>query len=92
MPNQIDEKVKGERLERLKKIFEESINEENETYIGKTFKILVEGKSKNNDKMYTGRTSSNKVVVFEASQDDVGKVKDIKIIKNNLWYLTGQIL
>jgi len=92
MPNQIDEKIKGERLERLKKIFEESINEENETYVGKTFKILVEGKSKNNEKMYTGRTNSNKVVVFEAAKEDVGKVKDIKIIKNNLWYLTGQIL
>jgi len=92
MENQIDEKIKGERLERLKKIFEESINEENETYVGKTYKILVEGKSKNNENMYTGRTSSNKVVVFEATEEDVGKIQNIKIIKNNLWYLTGQIL
>jgi len=92
MENQIDEKVKVDRLERLKKLFEETLNKENETYVGKTFNILIEGKSKNNEKMYTGRTSSNKVVVFEANSDDVGKIKKIKIIKNNLWYLTGQIL
>ena len=49
----------------------------NETYVGKTFKILVEGKSKNNDKMYTGRTTSNKVVVFEASEEDK-KVPTVK--------------
>ena len=92
MENQIDEKIKVDRLERLKKLFEETLNEENEDYVGKTFDILVEGKSKNNEKMYTGRTLSNKVVVFEANIGDVGKIKKIKIVKNNLWYLTGQIL
>ena len=92
MENQIDEKIKVDRLERLKKLFEETLNEENEDYVGKTFDILVEGKSKNNEKMYTGRTLSNKVVVFEANIEDVGKIKKIKIVKNNLWYLTGQIL
>ena len=92
MENQVDENIKVERLERLKKIFEETLNVENEGYVGKTFNILIEGKSKNNDKMYTGRTNSNKVVVFEANSDDIGKVKKIKIVENNLWYLTGQIL
>ena len=29
---------------------------------------------------------------FEANEEDVGKVKEIKIVQNNLWYLTGQIL
>ncbi len=92
MENQIDEKIKSERLERLKKLFEDTINSENEAYIGKTFNILIEGKSKNNENMYTGRTSSNKVVVFTANERDVGKIKKVKITKNNLWYLTGQIL
>lgn len=92
MSGQIDEKTKTERLERLKKLFEQTLNEENETYVGKKFDILVEGKSKTNEKMYSGRTNSNKVVVFKASEEDVGKVKKIQIVENNLWYLTGQIL
>jgi len=92
MENQIDEKLKVERLERLKVLFEKIINEENEKKIGKIESILVEGVSKNNPNMYTGRTLDNKVVVFEGVIQDIGKMKKIEITKNNKWYLTGKIV
>ena len=92
MENQIDEKVKVERLERLKALFEKIIDEENEKKVGKIEDILVEGISKNNSNMYTGRTLDNKVVVFEGIIHDVGKIKKVEIIKNNKWYLTGKII
>ena len=92
MENQIDEKVKVERLERLKALFERIIDEENEKKVGKVENILVEGVSKNNPNMYTGRTLDNKVVVFEGFIQDVGKIKKIEITKNNKWYLTGKII
>lgn len=92
MENQIDEKIKVERLERLKALFEKIIEEENEKKIGMTENILVEGVSKNNPNMYTGRTIDNKVVVFEGLMQDVGKMKKIEIVKNNKWYLTGKIV
>ena len=92
MENQIEESVKVERLQRLKALFEKLVLEENEKIIGTDHKILVEGLSKNNDKMYTGRTIDNKIVVFEAEEKDIGTVKDIEIIENNKWYLTGKIV
>ncbi len=92
MENQIDERVKVERLERLKALFEQIIDEENEKKIGKIENILVEGVSKNNPNMYTGRTMDNKVVIFEGFMQDVGKMKKIEIVKNNKWYLTGKIV
>lgn len=92
MENQIEESVKVERLQRLKALFEKLVLEENEKKIGTVHKILVEGLSKNNDKMYTGRTIDNKIVVFEADEKDIGIVKDIEIIENNKWYLTGKIV
>lgn len=92
MENQIEESVKVERLQRLKALFEKLVLEENEKKIGTVHKILVEGLSKNNDKMYTGRTIDNKIVVFEAEEKDIGTVKDIEIIENNKWYLTGKIV
>ena len=49
-------------------------------------------KSKNNEELYTGRTSSSKVVVFEADESDVGNIVDVEITKNNLWYLSGKII
>ena len=85
-----EEKVK--RLERLKKEYENYLPDNNTKMIGKIYKVLIEGKSKNNDKLYTGRTSQNKVVIFEAKEDDVGKIVDVKIISEHLWYLKGEIV
>lgn len=91
MEKQVPEKVKVERLERLKALYEEMVNENNSKKIGKTYRILIEGKSKNNKNKYTGRTMDNKVVVFDAKEEDIGKIKDVQITENNLWYLTGII-
>ena len=92
MENQIEEKVKVERLQRLKALFEKIVIDENDKKIGTVHKILVEGLSKTNDKLYTGRTIDNKIVVFEAEEKDIGSVKNIEIIQNNKWYLTGKIV
>ena len=91
MEGQVDEKIKVERLQRLKALFEELVNESNEKKVGQILDILVEGKSKNNEEMYTGRTIDNKIVNFKARDEDIGKIKKIKIISNNKWYLTGEI-
>lgn len=85
-----DEKVN--RLERLKKLYEEILPSLNEKMIGKTYKVLVEGKSKNNDELYTGRSSQNKVIIFEADDSLIGKVVDVKIDSQHLWYLKGTII
>ena len=85
-----EEKVK--RLERLKEVYENYLPKNNEKMIGKIYKVLVEGKSKNNNKLCTGRTSQNKVVIFEAKEEDIGKIVDVKIISEHLWYLKGEIV
>ena len=90
MEDNVTYEEKVERLEKLKKKFEEITNEVNEKMVGKVFEILVEGKSKTNDELYTGRTKNNKVVVFEADESLVGKIINVEITKNNLWYLTGK--
>ena len=90
MNEQIPEDIKHKRFNRLKLLFEELVETNNKKYIGTTQKILVEGVSKNNSNMLTGRTNSNKVVVFEGSGDLIGKVVDIKIISEHKWYLKGQ--
>lgn len=83
---------KVSRLKRLKETFEKITIENNEKMLGKTYEILVEGKSKTNDNYYTGRTNTNKIVIFESRDSDIGKMKKVKILKNNLWYLTGEII
>ena len=91
MENQIPEDVKHERFNRLKALVEMQIAEKNKTYIGTTQYVLVEGKSKNNDNMLTGRTDSNKVVIFEGEYGDIGKLLPIEIVSEHMWYLKGRV-
>ena len=91
MENQVPEEVKHERFNRLKALVEMQIAEKNKTYIGTTQYVLVEGKSKNNDNMLTGRTDSNKVVIFDGKDGDIGKLLPIRIVSEHMWYLKGRV-
>ena len=91
MENQIPEETKHKRFNRLKSLVEEQTENNSEKYVGTKQKILVEGKSKNNDEMLTGRTETNKVVIFEGNKDLIGKVIEIEIVRNAIWYLQGEI-
>ena len=92
MEDNTTHQVKVDRLEKLKAVYEELLPENNEKMVGKTYKVLVEGKSKNNNELYSGRTSQNKIVVFEAKDEMIGTIQEIKIISQHLYYLKGEIV
>lgn len=92
MEDKITYEEKVDRLERLKELYEKTLPSLNEKMLGNTYKVLVEGKSKTNDQLYTGRSSQNKVVIFDADDSFVGKVVDVKIDSEHLWYLKGTIV
>lgn len=91
MEDQVEEKIKHIRFEKLKKLYEEIVAQRNKEYVGTEQTILVEGKSKTNENTLTGRTESNKVVNFEAEEDLIGKTIKIKIVSEHMWYLKGEI-
>jgi len=91
MPNQIPEDIKHKRFDRLKKLVETQIDENNKQYINTIQKVLVEGPSKGNGKMLTGRIESNKIAVFEGSNDLINKIVNVKITEDHMWYLKGEI-
>lgn len=91
MQNQVPEDIKHKRFERLKSLVESQIEENNKKYIGTIQKVLVEGKSKNNSEMLTGRTDSNKVVIFDGKDELINKVIDLKIVSEHMWYLKGEV-
>lgn len=92
MENQVPEEQKHIRFNKLKMLVEQQIANKNKQYIDTKQKVLVEGKSKNNDNMLTGRTDSNKVVIFEGEDNLIGKVTDLKIVSEHMWYLKGKII
>ena len=90
MENQVPEEQKHVRFNKLKALVESQIAENNQKYVGTVQKVLVEGTSKNNDKMLTGRTDSNKVVIFEGDKSLIGNMVELKIISEHMWYLKGE--
>ena len=90
MENQVLEETKHKRFDRLKALVESQIEENNQKYVGTVQKVLVEGTSKNNENMLTGRTDSNKVVIFEGKKDLIGKIIDLNIASEHMWYLKGK--
>ena len=92
MQNQVPEDIKHKRFDRLKGLVESQIAKNNSKYVGTIQKVLVEGPSKNNPELLTGRTDSNKVVIFEGSKELIDTIIDLKIISEHMWYLKGQII
>ena len=92
MPNQIPEEEKHKRFDKLKQLVESQIQENNQKYVGTKQKILVEGVSKNNPNMLTGRTDSNKVVIFDGNEEMINKMIELKIVSEHMWYLKGEII
>ena len=91
--DQVPEEVKHKRFDRLKELYESRVDENNEKYVGTIQKILIEGKSKNNDDTFEGRTRSNKVVIFMPDEKSkVGDIVDVKIVEARKWYLKGEIV
>ena len=91
MQNQIPEEIKHQRFNRLKELVEKQIEENNQKYVGTIQKILVEGKSKNNEEMLTGRTDSNKVVIFKGKEELIGRMISLYIESEHMWYLKGRL-
>ena len=92
MENQVPEDVKHERFDRLKALYENQIQLNNKKYIGTKQKVLVEGVSKNNPNMLTGRNETNKVIVFEGDKQLIDKIIDVEIVSEHQWYLKGKII
>ena len=92
MENQIPEEIKHERFDRLKAQYENQIQLNNQKYIGTTQKVLVEGASKNNPNMLTGRNETNKVIVFEGDKQLIDTIIDVEILSEHQWYLKGKII
>ena len=91
MENQIPEEIKHKRFDRLKALVESQIEENNQKYVGTVQKVLVEGTSKNNENMLTGRTDSNKVVIFEGDKKLINQIIELKIVSEHMWYLKGSV-
>ena len=60
-------------------------------HIGRRVEILCEGRSKNNPNRLTGRTRTNKIVVFEGSPRHIGEIFEVHIASASASTLYGDL-
>lgn len=84
------EEVKHKRFNRLVEVLNEISAKKNSAYIGRVENVLVEGLSKKNRKVYTGRTDSFKLVNFKSDFDFTGEIVDVRITESKTFSLFGE--
>lgn len=95
MPNQIDSKVINERYERLSKVINEVILEQNKKQIGKVVEVLVsnnEGKTEQHIKTMSGRAKDNRLIHFFPSPEfsiRPGDFVEVEITQAQPFYLVS---
>lgn len=92
MPGQVSPQEKQSRLRALMDRQNQISLEINQSLIGCVEKVLVEGPSRTQSAIYTGRTGGNKIVVFPGSEQLVGQTVPVMINKVKTWHLEGQII
>ena len=90
MEDDVPEEVKSERLSRMIELQNKTSLENNKNDIGKTFEVLVEGRSKKSEKDLVGRTSQNKVVIFPGENYQKGDYVNVKIERCTQTSLIGK--
>jgi len=91
MEDNVPMEVKKQRLYRLNETIARIGLEQNKKLEGSVLEVLVEGVSKNNDKMLTGRTRSNKLVHFPGDESLTGQYVHVRVLEAKPWTLRGEI-
>lgn len=92
MPDNVPMEVKKERLQRLNDLISELSREGNEKLFGQELEVLVEGESKNNPEMLSGRTRTNKLVHFVGPRELIGSFVQVKVTEPSTWFMKGEIV
>lgn len=90
--NQVDDETKHARLDELMKLQNQISLEKNLPYADKVVEVLVEGASKTDKNIFTGRTRQNKLVLFQHGSENIGDFVNVKINQVQTWLLKGQIV
>ncbi len=92
MADSVPMEVKQERLARLNERWNAYALENNQAYVGRIVKVLVDGPSKKDEHIYSGYTETNKMVNFTADKVQAGEIIEVKITQARTWSLNGEAI
>lgn len=88
---QVPDAVKHERLDRLMALQSEICLKRNKRLVGRTLAVMVEGPSKSNPAMLSGRTDGNDLVLWPKIRDHApGDLVNVKMERAQTWLIRGK--
>jgi tRNA-2-methylthio-N6-dimethylallyladenosine synthase len=92
LPDTVSEEEKVRRLQGMIDLQNQLSEESNLRDIGKEFEVLIEGFSKRSHEQLFGRTSQNKVVIFDKKNYKVGQFVKVRINRASSATLFGETI
>ena len=90
LPDTVEEAEKVRRLQGMIDLQNQLSEESNKRDIGKEFEVLIEGFSKRSREQLFGRTSQNKVVIFDKKNYHVGEFIKVRVNRASSATLFGE--
>ena len=88
----VEPKVKSARLARLSEVLKRTSYAHNQTMVGQTYRVLIDGKDKRMEGALTGRTEGKLPIrILDASADLIGTFQEIEITSAAELSLTGKL-
>ena len=92
MIDQVPDAVKHARLHRLMQEQNAISREINEALMGAELEVMVEGASKNDAAVWSGRTRTNKIVLFPHGAERAGDFVQVRVTQPQTWVLKGEVV
>ncbi|WP_078554555.1 tRNA (N6-isopentenyl adenosine(37)-C2)-methylthiotransferase MiaB [Bacillus alkalicellulosilyticus] len=92
MEDNVPMEVKKNRLARLNALVNEISAKKNNEYQDKVVEVLVEGESKKNPEVLSGRTRTNRLVNFKGPKSVIGQIVYVQVKEVKTWSLNGKIV
>jgi tRNA-2-methylthio-N6-dimethylallyladenosine synthase len=92
MGQQLGEETKERRNQELLAIVDNHARARSARLVGHTVEVLCEGPSKTNHDRLSGRTRTNKIVIFEGENHCIGQLVDVRVGHSNGFSLHGDLV
>lgn len=88
----IPEEVKSRRMRELLEVQREISDRHYKRFVGKTMRVLADGKSRKHEGFLTGKSNEFIIVEFEGDESLIGSFVNIKVTDSMNWAVTGEII
>lgn len=92
MQDDVPMETKKQRLYKLNEVLGVYSKQGNDRMLGHTYEVLVEGESKNDANMLSGRTRTNKLVHFAGPKSLIGSLAHVRITEAKTYFLKAELV